>query len=143
MAELHHCNFKFCVYRGFYYSYWGRDYVNQRNLFQMTKSEILEVVKWMQKDWQLAIDGNTIAIDNCNTGFCKWAYACVLSNMDDYYLLKELQKDLEDKHISKNIYWYNTYINIGKQALIPRLNHLNRTVTRLKNELKNEQNGTL
>lgn len=141
MAELHHCNFKFCVYRGFCYSYCDRDNINLSNLFQMTKSEILEVVKMMQKDWQLAIDGNTIAIDNCNTGFCKWVCACVLRNMEDYYLLKELQKDLEDKHISKNIYWYNTYINIGIQALIPRLNHLNRTIARLKNELKAQQNG--
>jgi hypothetical protein len=98
----------------------------------------------MQKDWQLAIDGDRVAINNCFNGFCYWSFDTGrLSNMEDYYLFKELNKDLESKQISNNIYWYNTYGNIGRQALIPRLNHLNRTIARLENELKTEQNGTL
>ena len=30
-----------------------------------------------------------------------------------------------------------------KQSLIPRIDHLNRTITRLENELKTEHNGII
>lgn len=107
----------------------------------MTKSEILEVVKNMRQDWQRAIDGDTISIEKCSEGFCCWINKLRLGNMDVQY---ELKKDLrKNKFISLFEYWYRIYRKIGKQALIPRLNHLNRTITRLENELKTEQNGTL
>lgn len=107
----------------------------------MTKSEILVVVKRMQKDWQSAIDGNREAKNNCLNGFCYWSfYTGRLSVMEDFYLMRELRKELIDKHISNNIYWYPTYNNCRTRALLPRLEHLNRTITRLENELKTEQN---
>lgn len=143
MAELHHCNFKFCVYRGFYYSYCDRDNINLSNLFQMTKNDVLEIVKLIQKDWLLAINGDRVALKGCINGFCYWSvYPGSLSEMQDYYLMNELRKDLQYPHIAY-MYWYNTYTNVGIQALKARLDHLNRTIARLENELKIEQYGTL
>lgn len=106
----------------------------------MTKSEILAVVKNMRQDWQRAIDGDTISIDKCETGFCCWMRISKIYNTD---VLDELKKDIWGKNNYPDLgYWYRTYENVGKQALIPRLNHLNRTIASLENELKTEQNGT-
>ena len=109
----------------------------------MTKSEILVVVKNMRQDWQRAIDGDTISIDKCDAGFCSWLIS-LKPRIATRCIMFELKKDLKFvNHKTEFWYWYRVYSNIGKQALIPRLNHLNRTITRLENELKTEQNGTL
>jgi hypothetical protein len=106
----------------------------------MTKSEILEVVKRMQKDWEESSEYEIwMQFNKCYRGFCYYLFC---KNIDWVFIIKELEKDLITKITNKE-YWYVTCENVGKQALIPRLNHLNRTIARLENELKNEQNGTL
>lgn len=109
----------------------------------MTKSEILVVVKNMRQDWQRAIDGDTISIGICEDGFCFWlAIKKLLTQMDLFW---ELKKDRRGKGFDafEGRYWYRVYRINGRTALRPRLNHLNRTIARLENELKTEQNGTL
>lgn len=107
----------------------------------MNTSEMLIVIKNMRQDWQRAIDGDTISIYKCKAGFCCWMVNKNLgSQMDFYYQLK---KDLRKQQNFNGWYWYRIYEKTGRQALRPRLNHLNRTIARLENELKQEQNGTL
>jgi ribosomal protein L29 len=107
----------------------------------MTTSEILEVVKRMQKDWEMAIDNPQMAdISNCEYGFCFWILKFLGLSCDNP-ITAELAKDLRSK--KKKMTWYRTFSQIGKKALIPRLNHLNRTISRLETQLKNEQNGTI
>ena len=111
----------------------------------MTKVEILQVVKEMQKDWQMCIDTELEPYEYCKTGFCNYL---IMTNIMGVYLLEiqtvicELSKDLQ--HILKeHSYWYLTYYTQKrKEAFIPRLDHLNRTIARLENEIKLE-NATI
>jgi hypothetical protein len=104
----------------------------------MKKLEILGVVKNMRQDWQRAIDGDTISINICKDGFCLWmALKKILHETD---LFDQLEKDVRGKGFDafEGKYWYRVYRIKGRTALIPRLNHLNRTIARLENEIKNQ-----
>lgn len=103
----------------------------------MTTSEILEIVKQMQKNWQNCINNTDLVYEyNCEEGFCNWLNPKYLS-FETSEIIFELKKDLRN-NVSpwSKMFWYRIYDNIGKQALVTRLNHLNRTVTRLEKELK-------
>jgi len=102
----------------------------------MTKLEILEVLCKMLKDWKtsLEIDINP----DCVYGFCHWLE--MYAPNEKMEVLIELKKDL----FYTDVYWYDTfYYSQTKQSLISRIDHLNRTIARLEEELKQEQNGTL
>lgn len=94
----------------------------------------------MQNDWQAAIEYNEAAIQNCYNGFCYWfmagGFSLYTAEMAEFYVVNELSKDYNNRQIDH--YWYPTYNNQGASALKPRLDHLNRTIVRLENEIKNQ-----
>jgi hypothetical protein len=106
----------------------------------MTKSEILVIVQRMKNDWQAAIDGKPLEIETCYNGFCYWFMAgdfpLYTAEMNEFYVIQELQKDYLTIYPDRETYWYPTYNNQGSSALKPRLDHLNRTIARLENEIK-------
>lgn len=105
----------------------------------MTKPEILEVVKRMLVDWQNAQKLDTrleVFNTNCYKGFCVY----LVSNEDYIFILRELKKDVLFR--KKDFYWYETvYSSIRnfKEILQTRIDHLNRTIARLENEIANEK----
>lgn len=116
----------------------------------MTKPEILEVVKQMLVDWQNAqkFANADFVMDatNCHDGFCYWLTRN--TTYDDFnYILKELVKDkiqnLDFNH--HNMMYYYKCISYGsrdfKEILQTRIDHLNRTIARLENEIANEKSN--
>jgi len=109
----------------------------------MTKPEILEVVKQMLVDWQNAqkLDTRSEVFDtNCYKGFCYW-----LRLRNGYNLIiEELVKDFSISNNPSEFYWYGTVsssIRNFKEILQIRIDHLNRTIARLENEISNEKSN--
>lgn len=96
----------------------------------------------MQQDWQAAIEYNEAAIQKCYNGFCYWFmygdFPLYTAEMNEFYVINELQEDYLTLYPDRESYWYPTYSNQGSSALKPRLEHLNRTIARLKKEIKNK-----
>jgi hypothetical protein len=102
----------------------------------MNTSEILVVLYEMKGDYE------TLPVKTkCKAGFCAWLMR--FCGFDEDSILEELKKDKPDN--GRFSYWYECYAdNFDYEASItPRIDNLNRTITRLENELKLEQNGTL
>lgn len=114
----------------------------------MTKHQILEVVKQMHKDWKVCKDEYDYSQplkNKCHKGFCLWLeFNCVNRNFD--FIIKELQNDILniDMAYDNYPYWYDTTSlfftdkkNLNQLQL--RIDHLQRTITRLENEIKQEK----
>ena len=98
----------------------------------MEKTEILAVLREMKVDFE-----SVVLLKDCEAGFCRWL------NWSSYWsfktqILSELQADLVRR---RNFFWYKPYFDTynTKVSIQPRIDHLNRTITRLENELKNEE----
>jgi len=111
----------------------------------MTKPEILEVVKQMLVDWQNAQKLDTafqvVKKTKCYRGFCFWFYDKSIMIDKEIPILKELGKDRNHELILNYQYWYITldhsFQNFS-ETLQTRIDHLNRTIARLENEIANE-----
>lgn len=102
----------------------------------MDKKEILKVLYEMKADYE------TLPVKTkCKAGFCAWLIR--FCGFEEDIIIDELRK--EKPNNGRFSYWYECYAdNFDYEASItPRIDHLNRTIARLENELKTEQNGTL
>ncbi len=115
----------------------------------MRKSEILEVVKQMHKDWTNSYKVgflNFLIENKTDDGFCKYLNSFLNRQFgyEKYLIVKqELFYDLLQN--KESIYWYPVldYFSNYKKSVIqknlkPRIDHLQRTITRLENEIKSE-----
>jgi hypothetical protein len=105
----------------------------------MTKQEILKVLYKMEIDFM-----KFPVSERCVKGFCRWISTeyTIVSLYEDL-IIEELKKDKVSNIPS--LFWYESFVeNKNYEASIQtRLDHLNRTIERLENELKTEQNGTI
>ena len=101
----------------------------------MTKQEILIVVEQMLADWQTAYDSKDVDVVfklNCEFGFCSWMF---FNHNVQRPFIKELAKEVT----IKSDFWYTTFWKKRNfSVLLPRINHLQRTIARLKNEIELE-----
>ena len=115
--------------------------MSTENETTMTKQEILEVVKQMLADWQAAYDSKdiqTVHELNCITGFCLYVMCFVNESILVNIILLELFKDLQTPQFFNN-YWYDIFLTEKNFSLLqPRIDHLQRTIARLENEIANE-----
>lgn len=115
----------------------------------MITSEILVVLYKMRSDWTNSIKYSNnniiskkkaISILNTDDGFCYWLHKSLIVPQIDYVFI-QLQGDIIPNSRMKNsCYWY--YITYALQSvrsinecLQIRLDHLNRTITRLEKNL--------
>lgn len=116
----------------------------------MTKQEIIEILEKCLADYENAVQRiklynielhfNIAESLSVNRGFCLWF------NSNNYFLvgkfiIKELEKDLIQRE--DVFYWYEVfdYTCDYKKSLIPRIEHLKRTIKRLKTEIQNDTNN--
>lgn len=113
----------------------------------MTKTEILEVLKVMLNDWLDCYAypvKEIIAKKYTYLGFCAWLEEVGYFPALD--ILLELKKDKDVLlELSNNCtgFWYKpvfrcVFTKEVKQSLKFRIDHLQRTITRLENEIKSE-----
>lgn len=116
----------------------------------MTKTEILEIVKQMKTDFVYSQKIGIVELIvqlNTGNGFCVYLNELFKSDYDKYLVLKkQLMMDcIHCYEFFTSIYWYPvfdfdlTYSKLEvKNIMNPRIDHLQRTITRLENEIKNE-----
>lgn len=119
----------------------------------MTKHEIIEILEKCLADYENAVgqmqlreteifNHLTIARSfNVHIGFCCWLCNCDLEYLQLLDILKELIKELETRY--DYTYWYEPFnlLDVYKTSLIPRIEHLKRTINRLKTEIQNDTNN--
>lgn len=106
----------------------------------MTKPEILEVVKLMLADWEKAYQSksfSSVILLDCEDGFCNYLYASI-SDYENIAILLELQRDLMQFKSIKEAWYENFFITKSFKSLLPRIEHLQRTIARLEKEIANE-----
>lgn len=107
----------------------------------MTKPEILDVVKLMLQDWETSFqskDSFLVEKNNCEIGFCLWlSFSCPF--YFKHYVLRELSIDKID--FSFTSFWYPIFsCNQNFKNLLPRIEHLKRTIARLEKEISDDKN---
>ena len=105
----------------------------------MTKPEILKVVKQMLSDWEKAYQSksfDTVVMLDCEEGFCNYLNSSFL-DYSSFTILLELQLDLISvKSIKQS--WYEYFFTTKSfKSLLPRIEHLQRTIARLEKEISN------
>jgi hypothetical protein len=105
----------------------------------MDKVEILDIVKLMLLDWQSSYDSkdSTAVYNNyCQMGFCFWI---IVNGFSYDEVLDELIEDVKTFFI--DTFWYNTFKYSDNhnnfETLVPRINHLKRTIARIEKEIAN------
>lgn len=116
----------------------------------MTKHEIIEILEKCLADYENAVKRmklydieyqlTIVESLSINKGFCLWL------NSNNFILIgtlifKELKKDLIQRE--DIFYWYEVfhYTLDYNTSLIPRIEHLKRTINRLKTEIQNDTNN--
>lgn len=99
----------------------------------METKEILAVLREMKADFE-----SEIILEKCKGGFCRWLIKRKLTEEIPCFII-ELEKDYLHRYFP--VYWYFKYeMTLNKKLSIqPRIDHLNRTISRLENEIKNEK----
>lgn len=122
----------------------------------MEKSVILGFITTMAADYEGAINA-TEYDDNVNQfmkflddfnldfGFCNWIVSHdLLTINDELAIICELNKEKPDNYNLIGFYYptavlFSSTHSIKEHALKPRLDHLNRTIARLQNEIQQTQ----
>lgn len=106
----------------------------------MTKPEILEAVKQMLADWEEAYQSksfDTVVMLDCEEGFCNYLNSS-FSNIETIIIIHHLQLDLIH-FMSARKTWYEIFFERRNfESLLPRINHLKRTIARLEKEITNQ-----
>lgn len=113
----------------------------------MNKESLLEVIKQMLTDWQDSYNSRnrrTVLAKNCFIGFCSWVINYEPKNIVswDHPLINELMKDTKRTVLIG--FWYETFADKDNfETLLPRIDHLKRTIARLEKEIELEQTKPL
>ena len=101
---------------------------------QLTKKQVLKIVKNMHFYWRWSAFFNT-DFGNTKFGFCHFLNMNEdLTRKQQCQIIEELYNDSTTKVKNyRDRYWYENYSDVNKFQ--PRLQHLKRTIKRLKNEI--------
>lgn len=123
----------------------------------MEKQQIIKVLQSMLVDWKDSenfkeVDKDIMYPNNTEHGFCAWLTCSTISIRHHVEVLHELKKDLKAidepcevcDELRKDLknskapcdYWYATWTSdsLYKDVFKNRIDHLNRTITRLESE---------
>jgi len=125
----------------------------------MDKQLILEALQHARTMYERAVNCrittfgifyNTIIINDMSLGLCRF-FQMNYSMMFSQYVTDELKKDRIDNSLFHRRYWYSSAYTykitkdiqaIKTNCLQPRLDHLNRTIARLEQEIAAEAPAT-
>lgn len=114
----------------------------------MNKKEILAVVYKMLEQYKAVnvefLESTDLRSINFINGFCVWLHNRAFPLNDYGAILDELKKDALVK-TWKYSYWYPTF-NVTQSlenSITPRIEHLERTITRLEQEVSKESEAII